>query len=159
MKKLLIITVFVCTTITTSFAQIEKGTFLVGASSNVGYNNLSPDNSSGYTILNINLKAGYFVINNLTAGLNAGYSKIDDASVTSVGVFARYYVAGKFFAGAGYTSIKPDGGDSATEIPIELGFAAFVSDNIAIEPSVGYSMGDGYERFGFNIGFSLYFNR
>lgn len=159
MKKLLFITVFACTITTTSFAQIERGTILAGASSNFGYNNISPDNSSGYNILNVDLKAGYFVINNLTAGLNVGYSKIDDSSVTSVGIFTRYYVAGKFFAGVGYTSIKPDGGDSATEIPIELGFAAFVSDNIAIEPSVGYSMGDGYERFGFNIGFSLYFNR
>jgi len=145
--------------IVSSFAQIERGTILVGASSNIGYNNLSPDNSSGYTILNVDLKAGYFVISNLTAGLNLGYSKIDDASITSIGAFARYYIAGKFFAGAGFTSITPDGGDSTTEIPIELGFAAFVSGNIAIEPSVSYAMGDGYERFGLNIGFSLYFNR
>lgn len=159
MKKNILTAIFSCSIIVASFAQIESGTILVGASSNIGYNNLSPDNSSGYTVLNIDLKAGYFVINNLTAGLNIGYSKIDDSALTSLGVFARYYVAGKFFAGAGFTSIKPDEGDSTTEIPIELGFAGFVSNNIAIEPSLSYAMGDGYERFGFNVGFSLYFNR
>ena len=159
MRKLLVTTVFACIIMTSTSAQIEKGTILIGASSNFGYNNLSPDNSSGYTILNVDLKAGYFVINNLTAGLNIGYSRIDDEFVTSIGAFTRYYIAGKFFLGAGYTSIKPSGSDASTEIPIELGFAAFVSENIALEPSVSYAMGDGYERFGLNIGFSLYFNR
>lgn len=140
-------------------AQIGKGTFLIGASSNIGYNNLSPDNSSGYTILNIDLKGGYFLINNLVLGLDVGHTKIDEFSEISIGAFGRYYIAGKFFAGAGFTSIKTDESDSVTEIPIEVGFAGFVAGNIAIEPSVSYAMGDGYERFGLNIGFTLYLGR
>jgi len=158
MKKLFVVIVLALSVSAVS-AQIGKGTFLVGASSNIGYNNLSPDDASGYTILNVNLKGGYFLINNLALGLNVGYTKIDDYSETSIGAFGRYYIAGKFFAGAGFTSIKPDDGDSVTEIPIELGFAGFVTENIAIEPAVSYSKGDGYERFGLNLGLTLYFNR
>ena len=155
MKKILL-TALVAFTMISASAQISKGTFMIGASSNVGYNNLSPDNSSGYTILNINAKGGYFLINNLALGLNIGYLKNEDFTETSIGAFGRYYLFGKFFAGAGFTSIKPNEGDAGTEIPIEIGFAGFVASNFALEPSLNYSMGDGYERFGLNIGFTLY---
>src|SRR5687768_8293106 len=117
MKKLLLMIVLTCSVCAAS-AQIGKGTFLIGASSNIGYNNLSPDNSSGYTILNIDLKGGYFLINNLVLGVDVGHTKIDDFSEVSLGAFGRYYIAGKFFAGAGFTSIKTDETDSTTEIPI-----------------------------------------
>jgi hypothetical protein len=137
-------------------AQIDKGTFLIGASSSLGYNNLSPDNSSGYNILNVDLKGGYFLINNLALGVDFRLLKVDDISETSIGAFGRYYVAGKFFVGAGFSSIIPEEGDSSTEIPLEVGFAAFVANNFAIEPSVSYATGDGYERFGLNIGITLY---
>ena len=158
MKKILFMIMFTCCACMAS-AQIESGTFLVGASSNIGYNNLSPDNSSGYTIMNIDLKGGYFVINNLVLGLNVGYTKVDEFSELSIGAFTRYYIAGKFFAGAGFTSIKTDETDAVTEIPIELGYAAFVAGNFAIEPSLSYAMGDGYERFGANLGFMFYLGR
>lgn len=157
MKKLFL-TLVAASIVFAASAQINKGAILVSGSSNFGYNNISPDNSSGYNVINLDLKAGYFIINNLALGLNIDYTKIEDSSLTSIGAFGRYYIAGKFFAGAGFNSVD-NGSDSSTEIPLEVGFAGFVSDAIAIEPALSYTMGDGYERFGLNIGLSLYFNR
>ena len=159
MKKLIAVSALLCMMHVSAMAQIEKGAIFIGASSNFGYNNLSPDSSSGFTVMNLDLKGGYFIINNLAVGLNVGYVKIDEYSEMSFGGFARYYIAGKFFAGAGFTSISPEEGDSTTEIPVEIGYAAFITDNIAIEPGLSYVIGDGYEKFGPNVGFSLYLNR
>lgn len=155
MKKLLF-TVLTAFSLTTAVAQIERNTFLIGGSSNFGYNNLSPDNSSGYTLMSLDLKGGYFVINNFAVGIRASLLKNDDYSETTAGVFARYYFFGKLFAGAGFSSLTPDEGDATTEIPVEIGYAIFVAQNFAIEPSLGYTMGDGYEKFGLNIGLTLY---
>jgi hypothetical protein len=155
MKKLTLM-MFATFSVVAAIAQIEKGTFLISGSSNFGYNNLSPDNSSGYTLMNLNLKGGYFPINNLSVGVTAGLLKNDDYSETTLGAFARYYFFGKLFAGAGFSSLTPDEGDATTEIPVEIGYAVFVANNFAVEPSLGYTMGDGYEKFGLNIGLTLY---
>ena len=159
MKKIYITLIVLCSSCAISFAQIEKGIWLVGASSNLGISSQSIPNSPGYTIATVNVKAGYFLINNLVLGINARFSKIDDSSTLSLGAFGRYYIAGKFFLGGGISSIKPNTGDSVIEIPLEVGYAAFVTSNIAIEPSINFSKGDGYDLFGANIGFSIYFGR
>jgi hypothetical protein len=122
------------------------------------YDNLS--------ILTLDLKAGYFVIDNLALGLSFGYEKysLDDSeeSLTSFGLFGRYYVNGKIFVGAGYSSSKFEDSDAANSLPFEVGYAAFITDNIAFEPSISYAIGVGDNEsntFGLNLGFALYFNR
>ncbi len=150
-----------------AFAQIQKGAFLVGASSNFGYSSTSYENSDdNVNLFSLNLKGGYFVIDDLTFGLSFGYNKFsvgdNDASTTSVGFFGRYYVNGKFFAGMGYNSSKAEGADAINRVPFEIGYAAFLNNNIAVEPSLSYAIGvsdNKSNQFALNVGFALYFNR
>jgi outer membrane protein len=145
-----------------AFAQIEQGTILVGASSNGGFNSYNED-AGDFSEFNLDVKGGYFVIENLALGLNIGFEKnseADDAS-TSLGLFGRYYVNGKIFGGVGFTSAK-SGDFSASVIPIEVGYAAFLGKVVAIEPALSYSIFGGDAEgaaFGLNVGLSIYLNR
>lgn len=163
MKKALL-TLFAAITVFAASAQIEQGTILVGASSSAGFTSYNED-AGDYSEFNINLKGGYFVIDNLALGLNLGYQKVDEESATTFGLFGRYYVNGKIFAGLGFNSTKVDFGDfdfSVTTIPVEVGYAAFINDVVAIEPALNYSIygGDGEgASFGLSIGISVYLGR
>jgi hypothetical protein len=169
MKKLFFTTLCLAILSTASFAQIGKGTVLVGASSNLGYTSTSYEldgNDDNLNHFTLNLKAGYFVIDNLAFGLNLGYDNVSqgdyDYSVTRFGLFGRYYVNGKFFMGLGYSSSKAEDAEANKSVPIEAGYAAFINDNIAIEPSLSYSVGVGDNEsnaFGLNVGFTIYLNR
>lgn len=163
MKKNLL-TLLAVVVVFTASAQINKGTVLVGASSNLNLTSTDPDGGESSSVFALDVSAGYFVIDNLALGLNLGYEKnseLDDAAII-IGAFGRYYINGKVFAGAGVSTVK-FGDASSTVIPLEIGYAAFITDNIAIEPSLNYSLwsGDFMEgsTIGLNVGLALYFNR
>jgi len=64
-----------------------------------------------------------------------------------------------FFLRRRFSDYAPD---AVNGLPLEVGFAAFITDNIAVEPSFGYALGLGDNEsntFGLNVGFSLYLNR
>lgn len=159
----------VCALMTTgAFAQISKGTIMAGASSNINYTSTSYDGfDDNENTFNLDLKGGYFVIDNLAFGLNIGYNKYSfgdaiDVSTTMFGIFGRYYYNGAIFAGVGYNSTKVEDSDAVNFLPIEVGYAAFITDDIAVEPSLSYHLGMGdvdANMFMFNVGFSIYFNR
>ena len=140
---------------------INKGTVLVGAASNIGLKVAIPSGGGNtITTFNGNVEIGYFFEKNFVLGANVGYSSIGSFNLTTLGAFMRYYIQGKVFAGAGYNNIS-SGGFSSSSIPLELGYAAFITKNIAIEPALGYSIitnGVG-GVFGLNLGFALYLNR
>ncbi len=169
MKKSIILTLFAICLFSggDSFAQINEGTFLVGASSNLGFSSTSTEIADdNVNVFTLNLTGGYFVIDNLAFGLSFGYTKYSvgdiDGSTTSFGLFGRYYVNGNVFLGLGFNSSKSEDSDAINSVPLEFGYAAFVTDNIAIEPSLSYSIGVGDNEsntFGLNVGFTLYFNR
>lgn len=158
MKKSLLIFIAVLT-VGTASAQINKGSILVGASSNLNFSSVKFDGSDRFSIFDLGAKVGYFAIDNLAVGLDLGYQKIDDISNTNFGIFGRYYYMGKFFGGAGFRITKFEGQDSQTTIPFEIGYAAFITENIAVEPAFNLSVGDNTNTFGLRVGFSLYFNR
>jgi hypothetical protein len=158
MKKYVLITV-ACLMLGSASAQIEKGSVLAGASSNLNFSSISPDTGDNYSLFDLSLKGGYFFMDNLTAGLNVGYQKIDDFSISTFGLFGRYYYQGKFFGGVGFNVIKYEDQDSQTSIPFEVGYAAFITPNIAVEPSLNLGIFEDYTSFGFRVGFSLYLNR
>jgi hypothetical protein len=172
MKKHVFTMLFLACIAISGTAQIEQGTFLLGAKTNAGFNFFNED-AGDYSQFNIELKGGYFVIENLTLGLNLGFSSISegDASlnVSEFGLFGRYYINGKIFGGIGYSSQKTkydfgfgDGESTTSIIPIELGYAAFINDVIAIEPALNYTIyGSDSEgaSFGINIGISIYLGR
>ncbi len=140
-------------------AQIEKGTILAGASSDLSFTSVSPDTGDKYSVFDLSLKGGYFVIDNVVAGAIIRYNKLDTFSYTTFGVFGRYYYQGKFFGGVGFSINKLEDNDSQTSIPFEVGYAAFINKNIAVEPALNFSIGEDINTFGLNVGFTLYFNR
>jgi len=149
-----------------SYAQIAKGTVLVGASSNLGFTSVKPDGGDSYSVFSIDGKVGYFFIDNLVFGANLGFTKVEESNSTNLGLFGRYYFNGKIFVGAGFNSYNADGVNdsdySYTGIPIEVGYAAFITDNIAVEPELNYTLTTGDNEgsaFGLNVGFTLYLNR
>jgi hypothetical protein len=158
MKKLLII-LFVIFIAGSASAQINKGTVLVGASSNLNFSSVKFDGQDRFGIFELSVKGGYFVIENLAVGLDLGYQKIDDFSSTNFGIFGRYYYRGKFFGGTGLSFFKFEDQDSQSSIPFEIGYAAFINKNIAIEPAFHLSVGDNTNTYGLRVGFSLYLNR
>jgi hypothetical protein len=155
-------------------AQTEQGGWLVGATSDLGFSSTSYDGGGdNQTAFGIGGQAGYFLMDNLVAGLNVGLSssKQGDAkgSTTSIGPFARYYVNGTFFLGAGFSaaSSKFDPGTGETKttfnvLEFEGGYPIWIVDNVAIEPALNYSIFSGDDitnrkTFGLDIGFTLYF--
>jgi outer membrane protein len=161
MKKVLL-TVFAALTVFVASAQIEQGTWLLSGASDLSFvsNNEDAGDDSQF---DVNVRGGYFVIENLAIGLNLGVSKWSEADDATIGVgpFARYYFAGKVFGGAGINIIKM-GDFSATQIPLEVGYAAFLNKVVAIEPSLNYGIYGGDlegAAFGVNVGISVYLGR
>jgi hypothetical protein len=170
MKKVLL-TLFAAVVVMSASAQIGKGTILVGGSSNLGVNSIKPKDGDSETLFNLDAKAGYFFIDNLAAGINLSYAKLGDVSSVGIGAFGRYYVNGKIILGAGFTSFNDKDVDifDGTEIKssynafgVEAGYAIFVTDNFAIEPTINYNSISGdleYSTLGLNVGFTLYIGR
>ncbi len=155
-----------------SNAQTEQGGWLVSGSSNLGFSSAKhKDADDALTSFNINAKVGNFIMENLALGLDLGYVSLKqgdaELSTTEIGGFARYYVGGTFFLGAGYIATSTgDGSDNdnvtGSWINIEGGYPIFLGDNIAIEPALEYNIGGGdanedVSGFGLNFGFTLYF--
>jgi outer membrane protein len=158
MKKLLFILFAICIAGSAS-AQINKGSVLVGASSNLNFSSVKFDGFERFSNFDLDVKVGYFVIDNLTVGLDLGYQKLDDFTVSSFGLFSRYYYQGKIFGGVGFNFLKYEDQDSETSIPFEIGYAAFITENIAIEPAFNLSIGENSNSYGLRVGFALYLNR
>jgi len=161
MKKVLF-TFFAAFVAFAASAQISQGTILLGGSSNLGFTSNNED-AGDDSQFDLSVQGGYFVIENLAIGATIGYSKwseADDATIT-IGPMARYYFNGKIFAGAGF-AVQKTGDFSGSVIPLQVGYAAFLNDAVAIEPSLNYSVyGGDYEgsSFGLNVGISVYLNR
>ncbi len=172
MKTKLLSTVIAILAITSAKAQTEQGSILVSGTTNLNFVSESIEGfDNNFNTFSAGLMGGYFLIDGLALGpvfdyqsISSGDSKI---SVSSLGVFARYYVNNAFFAGASFSSetTKSDSGNgetklSGTSLDLEIGYAAFVADNIAIEPSIGYFTkggdGDGTSGFGANIGITFF---
>lgn len=157
MKKVLLTAALVAVFGFAANAQTEQGGWLVGASSNLGFS--SEDYGAGsVSVFNLDVKGGYFLMDGLAAGLDVSYASFDGNSGSAIGIFGRYFITEAIFAEAGYTSLSDSRGGI---LPIRAGYAAFLSDNVAVEPSLVYEMGmgnnDAYSSFGLNVGFSLYF--
>ena len=175
MKKFYIILTTALFAVST-FAQTEKGALRISGASSLNFTNTKYKEASGSTnVADLGIGIGYFFINNLSADLTvaAGYEKASyqDNATTSVGaeLGLRYYLPFKVFAGAGFeylTYMHGSSSTSASAANFKVGYAAFLNDNIAIEPAVVYRMGLGltdemkgnqYDNLSVQIGFSLFF--
>jgi outer membrane protein len=162
MKKITILLITICTTFG-AYAQYSKGRMLVGGS--LGFSAVTDKTKANGTTTTLGKSTdfsfapqfGYFVIDNLAvgAGLDIGVGKWndefdgdDDWNYSSVEFipFVRYYLPQNiFFQGMiGVGSQKNEYGSGETykdaifSWSLAAGYAYFLTDNVAVEPLIGY---------------------
>jgi hypothetical protein len=171
MKKLLIAIIAFYST-SACFGQTDQGDFLVGGSFGFRTNK----NNSNF---NFSPNGGYFVANNFAVGANVllNFSKDGDVKTSEIGLgpFVRYYL-GKttvrpfLISSIGFTSTStkspglPKINPKGYYFLAGLGYAAFISDDLALEGIAGYNYtdyknGSSFNGFSLNFGFQIYLNR
>jgi len=136
-------------------AQTERGNLLLGG--NAGLNLYKADGQGKYSFnLDLNPKVGFFLVDNLAVGAQVWGDIRKRAGINGVnsqilfGPFGRYYFHNLFLeANVGVY-------DRDVFAGMGLGYAFFVTNNVAIEPIANARFSDGIE-FNFLVGFQLYF--
>jgi outer membrane protein len=174
MKKVIFTVFAISFGVITVSAQVPKGTILTGVSSNIGFSSYKPDGGTSTSNFNVNLRGGYFIIDNLVVGLNLGFNRTDYGSSstgtsTGLGVFARYYIIGKIFVGGGFDAYnaKTESGGSTikssyTTINGTAGYAWFIIPSVAVEPALNLEVDGGDLKgmgLGARVGFTIFLNR
>jgi len=165
MKKLITF-LFTIILVSSLSAQTEQGKILIGASSNFNFVSLSLTDLEGVdesdmpemtsSSSEFSFDGGYFVIDNLALGLfiSREGSKLElegesdsESSLMTYGFMARYYFgeSGLFGAASYGIGTQDNGGDDIdlSAMGIGVGYALFLSDNISINPSLGYNFTKG----------------
>lgn len=140
---------------TTAHAQlIDKGTIMAGGS--LEFTSENDDN-----IFILNPMVGYSFVDQTMLGLSLSYSSISKLNAFSIGPFARYYLNFGLFAHAGLNFEHLEQAENKNDLDfiIGLGYAAFLNDNVALEPlfTVHLLDGNAYTRLGISL--QIYFNR
>ncbi len=157
----------------TSFAQINKGQYLVGG--NAGFTSTSQSGGGGSTT-NVSLSPnfGYFVMDKLAVGAKLDLSSTSGGGVTAstfaFGPYARYYfldaaaktnIFGQ--AGINFGSTNPGGGagsTSTTGFQLAAGPAFFLTPNVALEIGAQFTSLSGggatQSQFGVMAGFQIH---
>ena len=140
-------------------AQFEEGKKYVGASlTGLG---LSYSSSTSFS-LGLSAEAGYFIKDNwqLRAALDYDHQKHVDNIGIDLG--ARYYFQQNgIFLGAGLAYDHFTKSINSVSIPLEVGYAFFLTRHVTVQPSVYYKMSlnkfSDCSRVGLRIGFGYYF--
>jgi outer membrane protein len=146
------------------FAQFNQGRMLVGGSAE--FRTMSDKDKSGATTttngnrttMSVSPSFGYFVIDQLAVGASVDMAVTkwndksgfdDDNTTTTVQFqpFVRYYLPmgiffqGKFGLGTAKTTYEDNTADNkynTSSLALSAGYAIFLSDNVALEPELGY---------------------
>lgn len=161
MKRLLLIIALTFSSL--SFAQIEGGTMIAGGSAS--FNTHLPENGESSSTIAITPQFGLAFADNFMIGAWFSFQSAKNFNGMSVAPFLRYYMK-NFFVQGGYGYSYNKSGDLKTEgsiLDLELGYAAFLNDYVALEPAFYYNANfrNGYtgSDLGLKIGFQIYFNR
>ena len=164
MKNKLIATIIFLSSFS-SFGQIDAGTIIAGGSANFNQRSYS-DTQPSSTSLRIQPQLGIAFLDNFVGGAWFSVQRFNNFTDWSVSPFLRYYVKNFYLqAGYGYSYSKISNITSERSVVnIEIGYAAFLNDYIALEPAIYYngvfrSKEYSYTNFGIKIGFQIYFNR
>lgn len=143
-------------------AQTSKGTYLLGGTA--GFQ--SQDDVSTITVAP---RIGYFLADNLAAGLGLGYTKIEDLSMWSLDPFIRYYALGigdnaKIFGQASYSYGSMGEDLSTSGWGVGAGAAFFLNESIALEVGLNYGSttvgdADATSALRFGAGFQIHFGK
>ena len=158
MKKLMTLFFLLALTLGAK-AQFEEGKKYVGASlTGLG---LSYSSSTSFS-LGLSAEAGYFIKDNwqLRAALDYDHQKHVDNIGIDLG--ARYYFQQNgIFLGAGLAYDHFTKSINSVSIPLEVGYAFFLTRHVTVQPSVYYKMSlnkfSDCSRVGLRIGFGYYF--
>jgi len=171
MKKryTLLMFLFLCSSML--FAQVEKGKWAVGCNSNLGLDigktkyessGGGPTSEYKYTEFNFTPYAGYFLIDQLAAGLFMDYEYYKDVDQSDddywkntsfvIGPFVRYYIieykklwpfvsAGIGFGSnkTSYTGISSDEKSKYMTYRFGAGATYFLNDNVGLDLFLGYN--------------------
>ena len=125
-------------------AQTEKGELFVEANTGTaatGNTSFSLSASDGNTAWSVGIDGGYFVMDDLAIKAGLGYSDpgdlIDGTFVYKLG--AKYYLDGIIPLGADFTGFTTDGFNGSW-FGLQGGYAVFLGDNVAIEPTLRYNI-------------------
>lgn len=155
MKKVIFAVVLATFFATIAHAQlIDKGTLMAG-----GTLELTTKKQDNVFILNPTL--GYFFADNIALGASVSYSSITKLNSFSVGPFARYYFNFGLFAhtGLNFSHVESAERKNDFDFVFGAGYAAFLNDNVALEPlfTVNLLGGETYTRLGISL--QVYFGR
>lgn len=133
---------------------IDKGAVMAGGS--LEFTTKNQDN-----VFILNPMLGYFVADNAALGASLSYSSITKLTSYSLGPFARYYFNFGLFghAGLNYSHIESADRKNDFDFVFGVGYAAFLNDNVALEPLFTVNLLDGstYTRLGISL--QVYFGR
>lgn len=155
MKKTIFALLLFISFAATAHAQlIDKGTLMAGG-------NLTFNTNKGNKTFILNPMLGYFFADNFALGTSVSYSSVSKLSAFSIGPFARYYTNFGLFAHSGLNFEHQENAEKENNLDflIGLGYAAFLNDNVALEPvfTVHLLDGDTYTRLGISL--QIYFGR
>lgn len=136
-----------------AYAQPGQGTINLGVGTSGGFTSI--DGNSSFSIA---VDGNYFVTDNLGLGVVLGYADDGTSDATSYGVQAKYFFNESIFASTGYAATKFES-FTIGYIPVNVGYAIWLNDNVAFEPTAGYwlAVGDNEDNaFALNIALSVY---
>ena len=146
-------------------SQVYKNTWMIGGSA--GFNNYH-SKASGNTssLLQINPLFGFFFADNFAVGAVFGINNFGSLKSWSASPFVRYYLK-YLFTEVSYGLKREtigDISDNSSVLKGSIGYAMFLNDNVALEPSLYYSQNfSGGKTFGSNygiqLGLQIYLNR
>lgn len=163
MKRILLALLIFVGVGTNSNAQIEGGTILAGGSAYLNHTR-SYETSAKSTQLIISPQVGFAFADNFVGGAYFSFSSFSNFSSWSVAPFLRYYAKNAFVQlGYGYSQSGSGNQISSSSIlSLDLGYAIFFNDNVALEPALFYNQylkGFSSAQMGIKLGFQIYFNR
>ncbi len=162
MKKLILF-VFALTVSTVAFSQVEKGD--ITGTANVSFSSFKPEGGDALKMALFNIRAGYFVTNNIEAGLTLQITNAAETTSTGIGPYAVYnfltadakllpYIGANFL---NYNS-GIEGVDAINQLGGFGGAKYFITEAVNIDASLNYTtwLGDfSGSSFTFNLGIGL----
>lgn len=135
--------------------EINTGSFATGSTA------FSLTSVDGFTFYSIGAEAGCFVGDNFAIKAGLGYAGADEVDGSfNYKLGAKYYIGGTLPVGIDFTGSSA-GGESATWVGLQGGYAWFVASNVSIEPTIRYNASMDSEKaessFQGLIGFAFHF--
>lgn len=131
---------------------VSKGGIMVG-----GYVSFETKNDN--RVWQVEPTLAYFFANNAAAGLSVSYSTLSAFSAFKYGPFIRYYTNFGLFGHGGLNYISRKAAKDNFDLALGLGYAAFLGDQVSLEPVLSVVLLDGEPYARFNIALQVYFNR